>query len=91
MSTQKHRDRETLFDATPVGEENALTAAEIADLAGQNRRSAGTKMNAMAMTWGRLGLRSKVGREQYVWAYGRRQTVYGPTLYFRERADREER
>ena len=87
-NARKHRDREALFSATPFGENNALTAAEIADLAGLNRRSAGTKMNAMAMgEWVRLGLRSKVGHGRYMWAGGRRRMVHGATLYFREEAD----
>ena len=36
-----------LIEALPVGAENALTGAEVAERAGLNRRSGGTRLNAL--------------------------------------------
>lgn len=63
-------DRNAIWDALPQSERRAETAAEIADRAGVNRRSCGTKLAAMFNSDYRLlGLRRIEDRDrrQFLW------------------------
>jgi hypothetical protein len=76
MSGAKRADREAIWDAVPHGYENRATAAEIADRAGVNRRSCGTKLNAMSVGgYQALGLRGEPDEQR------------GQLLWWREAAD----
>jgi len=67
----RHADRAAIWDAVPRSYENRKTAAEIADRAGVNRRSCGTKLSAMSVGgYQRLGLRREpddAGRQMLWW------------------------
>lgn len=50
-------DRDRLWDAVPRGPENARVSSVIAQIAGVDHRSAGTKLDAMwKRGYGKLGL-----------------------------------
>lgn len=56
-----------LLPYLPVTESSALTAAEVATLAGENRRSAGTKLNALSRKDKRVQARFDADRRQNLW------------------------
>lgn len=56
-----------LYPHLPTSREAALTAAEVADRAGENRRSAGTKLSALSLRDNRVRSFYDQTRRQNLW------------------------
>jgi hypothetical protein len=68
--------RKKVMDAVPIGAENAKPAGEIADAAGLNRRSMGTRLNAISATQSKG---DELGE-----LYARQNHALGKTVWWRK-------